>query len=125
MRQNAKSTYLQSPHTFAEKVRHTTGCEDVVIINQIEKKKDRKDSILNDNKQAVLDFNWEPYLNINLFKEEQEEIVQTLNLRNECNRPIKMQTILQMLEENGYTVNKERAINPNTGTRARCVIITK
>ena len=26
MRQNAKNTYLQSPHTFAEKVRHTTGC---------------------------------------------------------------------------------------------------
>ena len=125
MRQNAKNTYLQSPHTFAEKVRHTTGCEDVVIINQIEKKKDRKDNILNDNKQTVLDFNWEPYLNINLFKEEQEEIIQALNLRNECNRPIKMQTILQMLEENGYIVNKERAINPNTGTRARCVIITK
>ena len=125
MRQNAKNTYLQSPHTFAEKVRHTTGCEDVVIINQIEKKKDRKDNILNDNKQTVLDFNWEPYLNINLFKEEQEEIIQALNLRNECNRPIKMQTILQMLEENGYIVNKKRAINPNTGTRARCVIITK
>ena len=125
MRQNAKNTYLQSPHTFAEKVRHTTGCEDVVIINQIEKKKDRKDSILNDNKQAVLDFNWEPYLNINLFKEEQEEIVQALNLKNDCNRPIKIQTILQTLEENGYIINKERAVNPRTKARARYVIITK
>ena len=125
MRQNAKNTYLQSPHTFAEKVRHTTGCEDVVIINQIEKKKDRKDSILNDNKQVVLDFNWEPYLNTNLFKEEQEEIVQALNLKNDCNRPIKIQTILQILEENDYVIKKERAINPKTGTRARYVIITK
>ena len=125
MRQNAKNTYLQSPLTFAEKVRHTTGCEDVVIINQIEKKKDRKDSILNDNKQVVLDFNWEPYLNTNLFKEEQEEIVQALNLKNDCNRPIKIQTILQILEENDYVIKKERAINPKTGTRARYVIITK
>ena len=124
MRQNAKSTYLQSPHTFAEKVRHTTGCEDVVVVDKDEKEKERRDSILDNNEQAVLDFNWEPYLNVNLFKEEQEEIVQALNLRYANNRQLKFKAIVSILQKHGYTINKKRIVNKRNGQRNVCIIIT-
>lgn len=125
MRQNAKNTYLQSPHTFAEKVRHTTGCEDVVIIDKDEKDKDRRDSIAKSNEQIILDFNWEPYLNVNLFKEEQEEIVQLLNLKHSNNKQVKFQTIVDILQKNSYNIAKKRLTNKKTKRVARCVIITK
>ena len=124
MRQNAKSTYLQSPLTFAEKVRHTTGCEDVVVVDKDEKEKERRDSILDNNEQAVLDFNWEPYLNVNLFKEEQEEIVQALNLRYANNRQLKFKAIVSILQKHGYTINKKRIVNKRNGQRNVCIIIT-
>ncbi len=124
MRQNAKNTYLQSPHTFAEKVRHVTGCEDVVVVDKDEKEKERRDNILDNNEQAILDFNWEPYLNVNLFKEEQEEIVQALNLRYANNRQLKFKAIVNILQKHGYTINKKRIVNKRSGQRNVCVIIT-
>ena len=125
MRQNAKNTYLQSPHTFAEKVRHVTGCEDVVIIDKAEKDKDRRDSVAKSNEQAILEFDWEPYLNVNLFKEEQEEIAQLLNLKHDSDRQIKFQTIANILQKNGYTIVKKRIMNKKTQKVGRCIIITK
>ena len=125
MRQNAKNTYLQSPHTFAEKVRHTTGCEDVVIIDRAEKEKDRRNNIAQSNEEAVLKFDWEPYLNVNLFKEEQEEIAQLLNLKHDSDRQIKFQTIASILQKNGYIIVKKRIVNKKTKKVGRCIIITK
>ena len=125
MRQNAKNTYLQSPHTFAEKVRHVTGCEDVVIIDKAEKDKDRRNSVAQSNEETILEFDWEPYLNINLFKEEQEEIAQLLNLKHDSDRQIKFQTIANILQKNGYIIVKKRIVNKKTKKVGRCIIITK
>ena len=125
MRQNAKNTYLQSPHTFAEKVRHTTGCEDIVIIDKAEKDKDRRDSVAKNNEQAILEFNWEPYLNVNLFKEEQNEIINRLDLLHSNGIKLKMPSIIDILQNNGYTVTSRFIKNPKTKKRNRCILITK
>lgn len=123
MRQNAKNTYLQSPRTFAEKVRHVTGCEDVTIVDKNQKEKERADNNTRNNEQSILKFNWQPYLNKKLFKEEQEELIATLNLQHANNKQIKFQTIVQILQNNGYQISRKQNINPKTKKRERCLII--
>lgn len=78
------------------------------------------------NMRIVLDFDWSPYLNKNLFSEDKKDICNILNLKDSHGKKLGFTAVSQILNDNGYTITrKERKKNKSDAHTRKCMIISK
>ncbi len=86
----------------------------------------RKERTQFKNQKKFDAFDWTEYLDKPLFKEQREEIVDSLQLKDLYSGHYRHFPFIEnILQENGYTVTHKKKINKERSKVERCVIISK